>query len=121
MGWGARLILVIFVVDLAVMKISTHENYSAYRYVSIDEGRGQKHGGSVATCSLCLASNNRYGHPADGIFDTNILLSHVEVARISSEIESAYRLYNRLSSAEPLDWVAITKFKTTKNNSEGFL
>jgi hypothetical protein len=30
-----------------------------------------------ATCSLCLASNNRYCHPADGILDTNIiLLSH---------------------------------------------
>jgi hypothetical protein len=49
---------------------------NAYRYVSIDEGRGQKHRGSAATCSLCLASNNRYCHPADGVFDTNILLSH---------------------------------------------
>jgi hypothetical protein len=43
---------------------------NAYRYVSIDEGRGQKRRGSAA----CV--NNRYYHPADGVFDTNILLSH---------------------------------------------
>jgi hypothetical protein len=47
-----------------------------YRYVSIDKGRDQKHCGSAATCSLCLASNDQYCHPADGVFDTNILLSH---------------------------------------------
>jgi hypothetical protein len=26
--------------------------------------------------ALCLASNNHYCHPADGVFDTDILLSH---------------------------------------------
>jgi hypothetical protein len=75
-----------------------------------------------------LVSNNRYCHPADGVFVTNIVLSHAicpsffaEDAWKSSEIERAYRLHRRWRSAAPLDWAAVTKFKTMKINSEGFL
>jgi hypothetical protein len=38
-----------------------------------------------------------------------------------SEIESAYQLHCHLHSATSLDWAAVTKFKTAKTNSEGFL
>jgi hypothetical protein len=98
--------------------------------VSIDEGRGlsRRHGSAATGPFSVLASNSRYCHPADGFFDADTLPSHAiclslfaEVPRKSSEIESAYRLQHHLRSATRLDWVDVTKFKTTKINSEGFL
>jgi hypothetical protein len=78
---------------------------------------------SISKQQLLLSS-------ADGVFITNIILSHAicpsffaEVAwwqRKLSKIESAYRLHHHLHSAAPLDWTAVTKFKL-KINSEGFL
>jgi hypothetical protein len=68
-----------------------------------------------------LVRNNGYCHPADGIFVTNIniVLSHAICpsfyVEVCLEIGSAYRLL-RLRSAVPLDWAAVTKFKTTKIN-----
>jgi hypothetical protein len=46
------LVSVIFVVDLQSQKFSPPK-INDYRCVSIDEGRGQKYRGSVATRSLC--------------------------------------------------------------------
>jgi hypothetical protein len=51
------LIFVIFVVDLQSRKFPLPK-INNYRYVSIDEGRGQKYRGSAATRSLCSISNN---------------------------------------------------------------
>jgi hypothetical protein len=67
--------MLIFVVDLQSRKFPPPK-LNDYRYVSIEEGRGQKHRGSAATRSSVLASNNRYCHPADGVFDANIVPSH---------------------------------------------
>ena len=57
-----------------------------------------------------------YCHPADSVFDTNILLSHaicpslcryglIVTKKIESEIERVYRLHHRLCSTTPLDWL----------------
>ncbi len=45
-------IFVIFVVDLQSRNFPPPK-INAHRYMHIDEGHGQKHHGSVATCSLC--------------------------------------------------------------------
>ena len=37
------------------------------------------------------------------------------------EIERVYQLHRRLCSAMPMDGAAVTKFKSTKINSEGLL
>ena len=72
-----------------------------------------------------LASNSSHCHPADSIFDTNILLSHaicpslcrysLETKKIASKIEHVYRLHHRLcSSATPLDWLLSRNLKPRK-------
>ena len=95
-----------------------------------DDGCGQKHRSWQRF--LVLASNSNHYHPANGVFNTNILLSHavcpslcryglvtvkLNKEEIASEVEHMYRLH--ISHAPGL--VAVTKFKTTKINSEGLL
>ena len=60
-----------------------------------------------------LASDSSHCHPADSVFNTNILLFHaiypslcwygLVTKKITSEIEHVYRLHHRLCSAMPLD------------------
>jgi hypothetical protein len=61
-------LIVIIVVDLQSQNFHPRK-INAY---IINEGRGQKHHGSAAN----FLSNNHYCHPIDGIFVTNIILSH---------------------------------------------
>jgi hypothetical protein len=92
-----------------------------YRYVKYRWGAWPKTSWKCSHPFSVLASNNRYCHPANGVFNANIVPSHAiclsvfaEVAqrqRKSSEIENAYQLHHRLRSTPPLDWVDVTKFK----------
>ena len=82
-----------------------------------------------------LASNSSHCHPADGVFDTNILLSHAICPsvyryglvrkKITNEIERVYRLQAYISITSSLvqchapGLVTVMKFKTTKINFEG--
>jgi hypothetical protein len=61
---------------------------TADTYVSTDEGQGQTHRGSWKHGHLfsVLASNNRYCHPADGVFDANILPSHAICLSLFAEV-----------------------------------
>ena len=81
--------------------------------------------GSAAKLFLVLASNSSpYHPPINGVFDTNILLSHAiypSLFAVTKKIERVYRLHHSLRSATSLDWVTVMKFKTTKINSEGLL
>jgi hypothetical protein len=76
------LIFVIFVVDLPVKKISTHEN-ECLQYI---RGAWPKHRVNTANFFSALVSNNRYCHPADGIFITNIILSHAVCQSFFEEV-----------------------------------
>ncbi len=89
------------------MQLNLKINGYRYMYTSIGEGRGSKHRGSTATSSLCLASNNCCCHPADGVFNTNILLSHA-LSKILAEVV--------IVCATPRSWTGLLprNFKTTK-------
>ena len=77
-----------------------------------------------AVHSVIIASNSSHCHLANGILNTNILLSHAvcpslcrcgfKTKKVTSEIERVYQLHCRLCSATPLDCVAVTKFKPLK-------
>ena len=65
-----------------------------------------------------LASNSSHCHPADGVFDTNILLSNAICPSLcrcgldynsnKEDRERVYRLDHRLcSSTMPLDWLLL--------------
>ena len=70
-----------------------------------------------AVHSVIIASNSSHCHLANGILNTNILISHAvcfKTKKVTSEIERVYQLHCRLCSATPLDCVAVTKFKPLK-------
>ena len=99
-----------------------------------DDGRGQKHRGSAANTSQCSQATV---HPANGIFDTNILISFYLMLFVQVSTDS-YLVWLSNKEDREQDWVrvlmtsslvqchtpvliAVTKFKTTKINSEGLL
>jgi hypothetical protein len=109
-------IFVIFVVDLAVMKISTHEN------------------GGAAPCSeAVLESNNptvfQLMTSSTLIILFVYLMLFVQVSLqnwLSDRGNQADQERGSITSSfalhcAPMDWGALTKFKTMKINSEGFL
>ena len=71
-----------------------------------------------------LTSNSSHCHPADGIFDNNILLSHaicpsfcrygLVTKKIASEIKRVCRLHHHLCSATSLDWLLSRNLKPQK-------
>ena len=75
------LIFVIFVVDLAVTKISTHEKLMPGPYVNIRTWKLLRQGGVAKTSwkrgqlLSVLATNDHYCYPADGVLDSNGFLS----------------------------------------------
>ena len=66
-------IFVIFVVDLAVMKFSHPQKLMP---TVICESMMMGMATNIMAARPVLASNSNRCHPADGVFDTNILLSH---------------------------------------------
>jgi hypothetical protein len=111
--------VLIFVIWFAVTKISTHEN----KCLPYLQGVWPNSVEAWPTFSV-LVNNNRYYHPVDGVFVTNIVLSHASCPRLFEEVvwwqgnraRSRARIdyYHRLRSAAPLDWAADPKFKIRK-------
>ena len=83
------LIFVIFVVDLAVTKFSHPQKLMpTVTCMQVhDDGRGQKHTlWQRGQHFPVLASNSSHCHPADSVFDTNILLSHAFYSSLCREL-----------------------------------
>ena len=91
-----------------------------------DDGRGQKISWKCGQHFPVLASKGSHYHPADGIFNTYILLSHAIYPSLSQQRRSQARssacINYIIACAVPRPWTGCChKFKTTKINSEGLL
>ena len=122
------LIFVTFVVDLAVMKFS-HPRKLKPTVICKSMMMGVAKNIVAARHFPVLASNSSHCHSADGVFDTNILLSQAIYPSFcgyglvlnKEDHERDRACVSSLVQSHTPGLVAILKFKTKKINSEGLL